>query len=253
MPNDISHTIEQPASARALRQSLKQTQANDTHLRLYQNLGQQLFEHGWSAATASNLLHSLCTLLSAQHAILAIEDSGKLIVSSQVGQALPVGARIPMMGILAMMLKNPVNFTLYENKNTQLWTHGEAAHHECLIPIALNRHGVGIIALSGKKLTLNPAEIESLQAFAGLLALAISQHQNPTRSEADQTILEALTPREREILALLPSGLSNNELGAKLGIAPGTAKIHVERVLSKLGVKDRTQAAVKAVELGYKA
>lgn len=253
MPNDLPNNMEQPASARALRQSLKETQANDTHLRLYQNLGQQLFEHGWGAATASNLLHSLCTLLSAQHAILAIEDSGKLIVSSQVGQALPTGARIPMMGILAMMLKNPVNFTLYENKNTQLWTHGDATHHECLIPIALNHHGVGIIALSGKKLTLNPTEVESLQALAGLLALAISQHQNPTRSEADKTILEALTPREREILALLPSGLSNNELGAKLGIAPGTAKIHVERVLSKLGVKDRTQAAVKAVELGYKS
>lgn len=253
MPNDISHNIEQPASARALRQSLKETQANDTHLRLYLNLGQQLFEHGWNTLTPSSLLHSLCTLLSAQHALLATENSGKLVVSSQIGQTLPVGARIPMMGILAMMLKNPVNFALYENKNTQLWTHGDANHHECLVPLALNRHGLGVIALSGKKLTLNLAEIESLQSVAGLIALAISQHQNPARSEADQTLLETLTPREREILALLPSGLSNIELGAKLGIAPGTAKIHVERVLSKLGVKDRTQAAVKAVELGYKS
>lgn len=252
MPNDLPDNLEQPTSARALRQSLKQTQANDTHLRLYLNLGQQLFEHGWGTVTASNLLHSLCTLLSAQHALLAIESSGKLIVFTNVGQSLPIGARIPMMGILAMTLKNPVNFALYENKNTQLWTHGDTNHHECLIPLALNHHGVGMIALSGKKLTLNPAEIESLQAVAGMIGLAISQHQNPARSEADQTILETLTPREREILALLPSGLSNNELGAKLGIAPGTAKIHVERVLSKLGVKDRTQAAVKAVELGYK-
>lgn len=253
MPNDLSDTSEQPASARALRQSLKQTQANDTHLRLYLNLGQQLFEHGWNTNTASNLLHSLCTLLSAQHALLAIENSGKLVVSTQIGQTLPSGARIPMMGILAMMLKNPVNFALYENKNTQLWTHGDPQHHECLMPLALNHHGVGMIALSGKKLTLNQTELDTLQAIAGLAALAISQHQGPVRSEADQTVLESLTPREREILALLPSGLSNNELGAKLGIAPGTAKIHVERVLSKLGVKDRTQAAVKAVELGYKS
>jgi DNA-binding NarL/FixJ family response regulator len=110
-----------------------------------------------------------------------------------------------------------------------------------------------MIGLSGKKLTLSHAETEALHAVAGLLALAISQHQGPARSEADQSALETLTPREREVFALLPAGLSNNELGRKLGIAPGTAKTHVERILNKLGVKDRTQAAVKAVELGYKS
>lgn len=258
MPNDILNhlkqpILEQPTSARALRESLKKTQASDAHLRLYLHLGQQLFEHGWSVTASDSLLHTLCSLLSAQHALLAIENSGKLVVYSQVGQTLPVGARIPMMGILAMMLKNPVQFALYENKGSQLWTHGDIQHHECLIPIALNRHGKGIIALSGKKLLLEAAEKETLQTFSGLIGLAISQHQGPVRSEGDQTILASLTPREREILALLPSGLSNNALGAKLGIAPGTAKIHVERILYKLGVKDRTQAAVKAVELGYKS
>ncbi len=257
MPNEIYHPadseITQPTSARALRESLKQTQANDSHLRLYLSLGQHFFEHGWGVGASSTLLQSLCTLLSAQHALLAIENSGKLIVFNQVGQTLPIGTRIPMMGILALMLKNPVRFALYENKNAQLWTHGDSSHHDCLIPIALGQHGKGVIAVSGKKLTLAPAEIETLQALAGLIGLAISQHQGPARSEVDQSILEALTPREREIFALLPSGLSNNELGAKLGIAPGTAKIHVERVLNKLGVKDRTQAAVKAVELGYKS
>jgi ATP/maltotriose-dependent transcriptional regulator MalT len=253
MPSDLHENINQPSSARALRQSLKETQANDTHLRLYLNFGQQLFTYGWSVNAANNLLHSLCNLLSAQHAVLAIENSGKLVIYTQIGQTLPVGARVPMMGILAMMLKNPVQFAVHENKNTQLWTHADVQHHECLIPIALGQHGKGVIALSGKKLVLNQAELEALQATSGLIALAISQHQGPARSEADLSILEKLTPRESEILALLPSGLSNNELGIKLGIASGTAKIHVERVLNKLGVKDRTQAAVKAVELGYKS
>ena len=257
MPNEIdlqaANQITQPTSARALRESLKHTQSSDSHLRLYLKLGQHFFEHGWGIAASTTLLQSLCTLLSAQHALLAIENSGKLVVYNQVGQTLPIGTRIPMMGILALMLKNPVRFALYENKNAQLWTHGDRSHHDCLIPIALGQHGKGVLALSGKTLTLTPAEIETLQALAGLIGLAITQHQGPLRSEVDQTILEALTPREREIFALLPSGLSNNELGSKLGIAPGTAKIHVERVLNKLGVKDRTQAAVKAVELGYKS
>ena len=253
MSTDPFNIPEQQSSARALRAGIKQLQANDTHLRLYTNFGQQLFEHGWGENTCASLLHSLCTLLSAQHAILAIENSGKLVIYSQIGQTLPVGARIPMMGILALMLKNPAQFAVYENKASQIWTHNDVNQHECLIPIALAKHGKGIIALSGKKLILQSAELETLQALAGLIALAISQHQGPARSEVDQTILEALTPREREIFALLPSGLSNNELGAKLSIAPGTAKIHVERILNKLGVKDRTQAAVKAVELGYRS
>jgi len=55
--------------------------------------------------------------------------------------------------------------------------------------------------------------VETLQTLAGLLGLAISQHQGPVRSEVDQSILESLTPREREIFALLPAGLSNNQLG----------------------------------------
>ena len=115
MPNDLHENINQPSSARALRQSLKETQANDTHLRLYLNFGQQLFTYGWSVNAANNLLHSLCNLLSAQHAVLAIEKSGKLVIYTQIGQTLPVGARVPMMGILAMMLKNPVQFAVYEN------------------------------------------------------------------------------------------------------------------------------------------
>ncbi|HEY0562538.1 MAG TPA: helix-turn-helix transcriptional regulator [Methylophilus sp.] len=251
--DDSAQHTAQPTSARALRESLKQIQANDAHIRLYLSLGQQLFEHGWNSTVCASLLQALCSLLAAQHALLAIENSGKLVVFNQVGQTLPVGARIPMMGILAQMLKNPVRFALYQHKQTQLWTHGDNQHHECLMPIALGQHGKGIIAVSGKALTLSSAEIETLQALTGLLGLAISQHQGPVRSEVDLSILESLTPREREIFALLPAGLSNNQLGEKLGIAAGTAKIHVERVLNKLGVKDRTQAAVKAVELGYKS
>lgn len=253
MPNSVPENPIEPLSARALRQSLKEKQANDTHLRLYLQLGQQLFSQGWTISTAMNMLHTLTNLVSAQHALIAIEQMGKLVVYAQIGQTLPTGARIPMMGILAQILKNPVQFSLHENKNTPLWTHGEPLQNECLIPVALAQHGKAIIALSGKKLLLDSAEIETLHAIAGIIGLAVSQHVGPTRSEADQSIIETLTPREREIFALLPSGLSNNELGVKLGISPGTAKVHVERILNKLGVKDRTLAAVKAVELGYKS
>lgn len=59
-----------------------------------------------------------------------------------------------------------------------------------------------------------------------------------------------LTEREREILALLARGASNREISEALYIASGTVKNHLSNILGKLGVRDRTQAALKARELG---
>jgi DNA-binding NarL/FixJ family response regulator len=59
-----------------------------------------------------------------------------------------------------------------------------------------------------------------------------------------------VTPREEEVLQLLASGQTNQEIAQTLGISKGTAKVHVERIIRKLGVSDRTQAAVRAIELG---
>jgi DNA-binding NarL/FixJ family response regulator len=62
--------------------------------------------------------------------------------------------------------------------------------------------------------------------------------------------LSPLTEREREILALLARGASNREISETLYIASGTVKNHLSNILGKLGVRDRTQAALKARELG---
>ena len=57
-----------------------------------------------------------------------------------------------------------------------------------------------------------------------------------------------LTRREREVLALLVAGKTNNELAAELGISRGTAHLHVSNILSKLGAGNRTEAAMLAVQ-----
>lgn len=62
--------------------------------------------------------------------------------------------------------------------------------------------------------------------------------------------LSPLTEREREVLTLLARGSSNREIGEALYIASGTVKRHLSTILGKLGVRDRTQAALKARELG---
>jgi DNA-binding NarL/FixJ family response regulator len=62
---------------------------------------------------------------------------------------------------------------------------------------------------------------------------------------------EDITTREREVLRLLVAGYSNREIGRALFVAEGTVKNHVSNILHKLGVRDRTRAVLKALELGY--
>ena len=62
---------------------------------------------------------------------------------------------------------------------------------------------------------------------------------------------DPLTKRELEILRLMAGGYSNKEIADALGTAEGTVKNHASNILSKLGVRDRTRAVLKALELGY--
>ncbi len=65
-----------------------------------------------------------------------------------------------------------------------------------------------------------------------------------------EALVLPLSPREREILMLLGTAFSNKEIADKLNLAEGTVKNHVTNILTKLDVRDRTQAAVRARQLG---
>ncbi|GAA4843754.1 response regulator [Saccharopolyspora rosea] len=66
----------------------------------------------------------------------------------------------------------------------------------------------------------------------------------------DRAVLAELTEREREVLALVGGGLSNDEIAARLVISPATARTHVSRVMTKLRARDRAQLVVAAYESG---
>jgi DNA-binding NarL/FixJ family response regulator len=61
-----------------------------------------------------------------------------------------------------------------------------------------------------------------------------------------EAALQPLTAREREVLAAVGDGLSNDEIAAELGMSPATARTHVGRVVGNLGARDRAQLAAPA-------
>ncbi|MEV0353280.1 response regulator transcription factor [Nonomuraea sp. NPDC050680] len=71
-----------------------------------------------------------------------------------------------------------------------------------------------------------------------------------TAARAADDRLAVLTEREREVLALVGQGLSNNEIGAELFLSPATARTHVSHAMAKLGARDRAQLVVIAYQTG---
>lgn len=83
-----------------------------------------------------------------------------------------------------------------------------------------------------------------------LLAEALRRINPGAKADGASDQAHSLTVREREVLGLVVRGRTNKEIARELGITAGTAKSHVERIIRKLGVTDRTQAAVRAIALG---
>ena len=73
---------------------------------------------------------------------------------------------------------------------------------------------------------------------------------NELQGRPQRKLPDSLTPREKEVLSLLAPGRTNKEIAGVLVVSPGTVKNHVQHIIRKLGVSDRTQAAVRAFEAG---
>ncbi|WP_084516475.1 response regulator [Microtetraspora niveoalba] len=118
----------------------------------------------------------------------------------------------------------------------------------------LDEYVFGALRAGAAGFLLKTTDAESLVAAVrlvargeGLISPAVTRKLIAAFSGApagDPAALAALTPREREVLAGLGRGLSNAEIARSLGMAEATAKTHVSRVLAKLGLRSRAQAAV---------
>ena len=84
----------------------------------------------------------------------------------------------------------------------------------------------------------------------GVTKRLVAEFAAHARQPRSSTELDALTEREREVMALVAEGLSNDEIAARLFVSPATAKTHVSRAMVKLGARDRAQLVVLAYESG---
>jgi DNA-binding NarL/FixJ family response regulator len=86
--------------------------------------------------------------------------------------------------------------------------------------------------------------------LSGEIAVRALQRMADEQAAPTSVMPERLTLREREVLQQIVAGHTNRVIAEKLSLSIGTVKIHVEHIIAKLGVSDRTQAAVRAVESG---
>jgi DNA-binding NarL/FixJ family response regulator len=98
----------------------------------------------------------------------------------------------------------------------------------------------GIRAVAGGDALLSP----------GVTRRLIAEFAGRARTPAPPRELATLTDREREVMALVGAGMSNEEIAAQLFVSPATAKTHVSRAMVKLGARDRAQLVVFAYEAG---
>ncbi|WP_328689107.1 response regulator transcription factor [Streptomyces phaeochromogenes] len=118
------------------------------------------------------------------------------------------------------------------------------------------RHGAAGFLLKDIEPDGLRAAIRTVAAGQSLLAPAVTRSvveefarlKAPEAAGAER--LAALTDREREVMALVAAGLSNEEIGRRLIMSPLTAKTHVSRAMTKLGARDRAQLVVLAYETG---
>ncbi len=245
-------------SARALRDRYRVAEGESSRLRLVEGVAAALASEPALKSGLTAALTAALRFVQADGGLVLGQDGGALHVLAMHGPVLPVGARIPVGGALAAVMRPPMAPSLREHLESRLRVSQRPdVEIELLLPLRFGAKAHGVLALSSEHGGLLPsaADMDALDVVATMLGAALAStpagRTRAPRREAAAS-LARLTPREQQILALLPRGVTNSQIAEQLGIAPGTVKIHVERVLHKLGVSDRTQAAVRATEWGVR-
>ena len=167
------------------------------------------------------------------------------VLAGASADVLLLDIRMPLMSGIALLesmrgrLPPTILLTTFDDDQALLDGMRAGASGFLLKDISLERLAEGIRRVASGATVFRPALTERART-------AYERAAGPaTPCQAD-----LLTERETEVLALMAAGFNNGEIGAALGPSEGTIKNHVSSILSKLGVRDRVRAVLRALELG---
>ncbi|MEB1658167.1 response regulator transcription factor [Xanthomonas campestris pv. campestris] len=232
--------METPTNAGDWRLALRRDASDSARWQALQEASAALRSASTPEQACDAVLGRVLLLLGLEDGAVLAQRGPRAQVFASRGRALPPGASAPGDSHEATWLMPP----------------RPAEMRDARLPIQLLGTTLGMVCVAWSDGRLAPGsdDLQALQAFALLLPAMVAEPARPVATRRRKAVqddrLSALSKREKQVLSLLPRGLTNATLAAELGISPGTVKVHVERILQKLEVKDRTQAAVYAVHAG---
>ena len=177
-----------------------------------------IFSKGDLQEICDVLLHSLKDVLNLQHSVVVISENAFLTIVATIGKSYPIGARVPKIASLAEVLKSGCHFDIHSIQTNQLFMLGESESLVAFaIPLGVGGQIFGLLAYCSTQ-AISEEHLPYLQMVASILSLSL-QKNNGRSHKGDHKILAQITPREREVLSLLPKGYTNSEIAEILGIA----------------------------------
>lgn len=244
-------------SARATRSRYRHTEGSAARLRLLTDAGIALADERNSAVALQAILVRALAFLSMEEGLLLYRHDDGLHVHAAHGTVPPIGACLPITGALHEVLQENALPLIRQDIHSRLKIgRDKIIGLEVLVPLRSHGKTVGILALMNARQVSPPitddlSVLQILGTMSAVAYLASSKQGSGIAASDSAAKLKQLTSRELQVFAMMPRGLTNAALAQELGIAAGTVKVHIEHILHKLDLRDRTQAAVYAVDHGF--
>ncbi len=128
---------------------------------------------------------------------------------------------------------------------------GDENNINLVLPILMElERGYGVLLREAAPGVLNSAILAAVDGLATFDPLLIPMIAPQVVASSQEPLTDPLTPREAQVLQLLAQGLANKAIAQQLGISPNTVKFHINALFSKLSAQSRTEAVVRATQLG---